>query len=79
MQKQYSNESVRKCYSSSTLFLLFCRLLINFANSLDPDQARQKVGPDLDPNGLTLMVFLKELLKKGVFGKNQQTTMYAKC
>ena len=25
-----------------------------FANSLDPDQARQNVGPDLDPNCLTL-------------------------
>ena len=31
----------------------FCRLLINFANTLDPDQARQNVGPDLDPNSLT--------------------------
>ena len=32
----------------------FCCLLITFANSLDPDQARQNVGPDLDPNSLTL-------------------------
>ena len=32
----------------------FCRLLIIFANSLDPDQARQNVGPDLDPYCLTL-------------------------
>ena len=31
-----------------------CRLLITFANSLDPDKARQNVGPDLDPNSLTL-------------------------
>ena len=31
-----------------------CRLLITFANSLDPDQARRNVGPDLDPNCLTL-------------------------
>ena len=31
-----------------------CCLLITFANSLDPDQARQNVGPDLDPNFLTL-------------------------
>ena len=31
----------------------FCHLLIIFANSLDPDQARQNVGPDLDPNCLT--------------------------
>ena len=29
-------------------------LLIPFANSLDPDQDRQNVGPDLDPNCLTL-------------------------
>ena len=26
----------------------------NLCNSLDPDQARQKVRPDLDPNCLTL-------------------------
>ena len=32
----------------------FYHLLIIFANSLDPDQARQNVGPDLDPNCLTL-------------------------
>ena len=32
----------------------FCRLLITFENSLDPDQDRQIVGPDLDPNRLTL-------------------------
>ena len=31
----------------------FRRLLITFANSLDPDQDRLNVGPDLDPNGLT--------------------------
>ena len=31
----------------------FCCLQITFANSLDPDQARQNVGPDLDPNCLT--------------------------
>ena len=31
----------------------FCRLLITFATSLDPDQARPNVGPDLDPNCLT--------------------------
>ena len=32
----------------------FCCLLITFANSLDPDQAQQNVGSDLDPNCLTL-------------------------
>ena len=30
-----------------------CCLLITFANSLDPNQAQQNVGPDLDPNCLT--------------------------
>ena len=29
--------------------------LITFANTLDPDQARQNDGPDLDPNCLTLL------------------------
>ena len=32
----------------------FCRLLITFANSLDPDQDQHLIGPDLDPNSLTL-------------------------
>ena len=40
----------------------FCHLLINIANSLDTNQDRQNVRPDLDPNFLTtaLIVFLKE-------------------
>ena len=32
----------------------FYRLLITLANSLDLDQDRRNVGPDLDPNSLTL-------------------------
>ena len=32
----------------------FSCLLMTFANSLDPDQDPQNVGPDLDPNCLTL-------------------------
>ena len=31
----------------------FYHLMITFENSLDPDQAAQNVGPDLDPNYLT--------------------------
>ena len=31
-------------------------------------------GPDLDPNCLTLMVFLKELFVKVYFERNRQTT-----
>ena len=34
--------------------LTLCHLLITFANSLDLDQARHFVGPDLDPNRSTL-------------------------
>ena len=37
----------------------------SFANRLDPDQARQNVGPDLDSNCLTcMMLFLKDFFKK---------------
>ena len=52
----------------------FCHLLLIFANSLDPDQARQNVGPDLDPNCFTLIVFLKEVVEKFNFEKSRQTT-----
>ena len=48
---------MQNSYGALTLFPAsgdFCRLLITFANSLDPDQAQQNVGPDLDPNCLTL-------------------------
>ena len=42
-----------------------CLLLIILTNSLNPDQAQQIVGPDLDPNCLTLWLFhLKNFLKK---------------
>ena len=35
----------------------FCHLLITFINSLDPDQDRQNVGSDLDPNPLIALTF----------------------
>ena len=44
-----------------SLWKSLCRLLITFANSFYPDQARQNVGPDLDPNWMT--VFLKEFFE----------------
>ena len=38
---------------------------MTFAKSLNPDQAWQNVGPDLDPNYLTShMVFLQEFFEK---------------
>ena len=33
----------------------FYNLLISLANRLDPDQARQIVGPDLDPHSFALL------------------------
>ena len=38
----------------------FCHLLITFANNLDPEQDRQNLGPDLDPNCLTLQYSVHE-------------------
>ena len=40
--------------SVSSRLTLQCRLLITIVNILDPDQARQNVGPVLDPNCLLL-------------------------
>ena len=49
-----------------------CRLLITFANSLEPDQARHKAWPDLVPNCLTLWWYsCKNFSRK--FLKNQLT------
>ena len=39
------------------------KLWITFTNSLDPDMARQNVGPDLDPN------FLKDFVKRKIIQK----------
>ena len=50
-------KSLPSVFSSLNCFAIrgnFCRLLISFASSLDPDQAPQNVRPDLDSNCLTL-------------------------
>ena len=45
--------------------------LIAFANSLDQNQARQNVGPDLDPNCLTFWWYSWQIfLKKFILEKN---------
>ena len=48
-------KALARKYHQVVLYLSLCQLclLITIANSLDPDQARQNVGPDLDPNCLT--------------------------
>ena len=54
--KVYSQKVVStSCFIFNSLLAwgTFGCLLITFANSLDPDQARQNVGPDLDPSCLT--------------------------
>ena len=59
---------------ASKLFAHLCSLMIMFANSLEPDPLRRTERTDMDPNCLTLIVFLKELSEKIDFEKNQQTT-----
>ena len=57
LSQDFSQKLVtRSCFVFNSLpaRVYFCCLLITFANSLDPDRARQNVGPDLDPICLTL-------------------------
>ena len=50
-----NNEVCDKNVTINPLVTTFrSRLLMAFANSLDPDQARQDVGPDLGQNCLNL-------------------------
>ena len=49
-----------------------CRLLIIFANSLDPDQAQQNVGPDLHPNCLTLWQYSWQIFFEKVKQKKKK-------
>ena len=59
--------------------LILIRSADNFwANSLEPDQARQNVGPDLYPNSLTLKVYLKIFFKKVDFEKKIQLSQTKK-
>ena len=63
----------------------FCRLLITFANSLDPEQDRQNVGPDLGPNRLVLLYCSLKCIEKVYFekksaenNKSMKNTQHAK-
>ena len=53
MRLGWDTENTYYMYNSFLASGDFCLLLI-FANSLDPDQDRQNLIPDLDPNCLTL-------------------------
>ena len=47
---------------------------------MDPDQDRQNVGPDLDPNHLTLIVFLKvSFEEKKSADNNKSIKNYPAC
>ena len=57
--------------------VFFCHLLINVANILEPDQARQNVGPDLDlnclhPDGIPKCFLKKLFFKKSADEKNHE-------
>ena len=47
-------ENFHVCINSFLASSQFCRMLKTIANSLEPDQDRQNVSPDLAPNCLTL-------------------------
>ena len=51
----------------------FCHLLITFANSLDPDQDGQNIGPDLYPF-YTGIVPERIFFEKVLYDKSQMTT-----
>ena len=42
---------------------------MTFANRLDPDQAQQNIGPDLDPSCLTLLYSWTNVLKEKIWKK----------
>ena len=47
-----------------TVSLCFCRVVITFVNSLNPDQDRQTVGPDFGSEPfITHIVLQKDILK----------------
>ena len=48
-------------------YITLCRLLITFANSLNPDKDKKNVETDLDPNCLT-----KNFFEKDYFEQHQQ-------
>ena len=61
---------------------------MTFVNSLDSDQARHNVGPDLNPNCLTLWLYYRKNILKILILKKKQSaedkneskiTQRAKC
>ena len=62
-------KGIQNFFNSSLASRDFCHLLITFENSLDPDQDQQNIGPDLDPNCLTIRQYSWKVFWKGLFWK----------
>ena len=57
-------------------------MVTTFANGLEPDQDQKNVSPVLDPDHLTLIMFLKEHFEKVNFEKkpdNKNLRNYPAC
>ena len=65
-------------FNSFLASAIFCCLLLTFANSLDPDQHWRSVGPELNPNSLTLTVNLKDFFEKSA-DENKSMKNYPAC
>ena len=70
------DEAPSQEFSLLTLSLpaMTCHLAANLCKHFGPDHDGQKVGPDLNPDCLTLIVFLKEFFEKVNFEKSWQRT-----
>ena len=56
----YCTHSIEVFFCGSSFYSLHARIIstdISLANSLNPDQARHFVGPDLVPNCLTILCY----------------------
>ena len=78
ISRELFNLLCNSCYPVNSLPTT-CRLLITFANSLDPDQAWHSVRPELDPNYLTLWWYSwnnfskKSILEKKISRRQKKT------
>ena len=61
-------------HETGLVFAYNCRLLTTFVNSLEPEQARQNVGPDLGPSCLTSRWYSEIFEKIDFQQKNLQMT-----
>ena len=76
LQNKFSEKFFKEYHQSIKLFESrsgqFCQAYL-VPNCLQRLKG-QNIGPDLDPNCLTLMLFMKEFFEKVNFEQNQETT-----